>query len=582
MAVTVVHGNCIEVMRKWKENSVDAIVCDPPYGLGFMGKEWDSFSKTPRSAKGKKQKQSLLPFQQWCEEWGREALRILKPGGHILAFSGTRTYHRLACGLEDAGFVVRDSILWLYGSGFPKSLNVSKTIGKAAGAEGEIAGAPITDDAKQWEGWGTALKPAHEPILVARKPIEGTIAQNIQEHGTGAINIGATRIKTGTNQAGRWPANVVLSHTPQCECVGTRAVYAGTGKADYTLTGSQGATPITKNVRSGAHYGDESGKEVMENWVCPPNCPVRALDEQTADLRSGTLSADCYTKKDRDNDSIFAGNGTFQHAGYEGDAGGASRFFYCAKASRSEREAGLNAQNMLCSCEATRAEWDAEDQKANTRAVQDTPPQRDTIASITKDDSEWPMSSCGNSTTDPSPLGSTYITPTEINPTIKSKTYPPSQSSPTNAPILGVNFAKGSGGNRVPFAENGSASTRTTSTYPEKEALFTANADLATSKPSFQRSKSAVRVCDRCKKPDRKEDRGRWCTHPTVKPIRLMEYLLTLVTPKGGVVLDPFCGSGTTLVAAVNLGINCIGIEQDADYVKIAKARVEYAKSNPD
>ena len=801
MAVTVVHGNCIEVMRKWKENSVDAIVCDPPYGLEFMGKEWDSFSEkedqegnkaqTDKWGKGitgstlprpaGKQNKSLRPFQQWCEEWGREALRILKPGGHILAFSGTRTYHRLACGLEDAGFVVRDSILWLYGclsddsealtrrgwvrgpelrdtdevlqwdattgafawvqpsriviapyagplvrlanrhtdqlltpnhrvyarvqrhtrhapatayevldaeavgnrssawrvtlpcagtltegahvdpdyaylvgwwltdawahgdgkacmfsqskpetlarlrkalapyapseyvktgkkdthadehtfyltgpiaerllteypdrhlswdvlgwslparqalyrglmdgdgsqpgaqyahtfwsknadrrdvflalattlgfrsfigdkdcvfvntetettevqgkhrvapvdynglvwcvtvptgaflarrngrpfvtgnSGFPKSLDVSKAIGKAAGAEGEITGAPVTDDAKQWEGWGTALKPAHEPILVARKPIEGTIVQNIQEHGTGAINIGATRIKAGTNQAGRWPANVVLSHTPQCECVGTRAVYAGTGKADYTLTGSQGATPITKNVRSGAHYGDENGKEVMENWVCPPNCPVRALDEQTADLRSGTLSADCYTKKDRDNDSIFAGSGTYQHAGYEGDAGGASRFFYCAKASRSEREAGLTGEADIVD---------------RTAAVG-----RGMAGLKCRKCQKWKASGNPCQCSEPDFEQTTFVRPKILN------------------------------------------------------------------------------------------------THPTVKPIRLMEYLLTLVTPKGGVALDPFCGSGTTLVAAVNLGINCIGIEQDAEYVKIAKARVEYAKNNRD
>jgi site-specific DNA-methyltransferase (adenine-specific) len=232
------------------------------------------------------------------------------------------------------------------------------------------------------------------------------------------------------------------------------------------LTGNQGATPITKNVRSGAHYGDESGKEVMENWVCPPNCPVRALDEQTADLRSGTLSADCYMKKDRDNDSIFAGNGTFQHAGYGGDAGGASRFFYCAKASRSEREAGLTGE----------------------------------------------------------------------------------------ANVVDRTGAAGRGMTGLKCRK-------------------------------CQKWKSSGNPCQ-CPEPDFEQTdfvRPKILnTHPTVKPIRLMEYLLTLVTPKGGVALDPFCGSGTTLVAAVNLGINCIGIEQDADYVKIAKARVEYAKNNRD
>ena len=244
MAVTVVQGDCIEVMKKWKAESVDAIVCDPPYALEFMGKEWDSFSETSRSAKGNKQtdkwghaeggagayksalpryngkqKQSLLPFQQWCEEWGKEALRILKPGGYILAFGGSRTYHRLAAGLEDAGFEIRDSIIWMYGSGFPKSLNVSKAIDKEAGAKREVVGrsvygdghtqnstatigfggcdpsadqrlitAPATDDARTWEGWGTALKPAYEPIVVGRKATVGTVTSNILTYGTGALN----------------------------------------------------------------------------------------------------------------------------------------------------------------------------------------------------------------------------------------------------------------------------------------------------------------------------------------------------------------------------------------------------------
>jgi len=226
--------------------SVDSIVTDPPYELGFMGKGWDKSG-----------------IANNVEMW-REALRVLKPGGHLLAFSGSRTYHRMACAIEDAGFEIRDQIMWLYGSGFPKSLDVSKAIDKAAGAVREVVGqnayasrrpraeyqhaqkwgatlggsesatvtAPATDSARQWQGWGTALKPAHEPIVVARKPLVGTVAANVLAHGTGALNIDGCRVGTegGTTRsgqapyaasgwrtgheivelnAGRWPANVI-------------------------------------------------------------------------------------------------------------------------------------------------------------------------------------------------------------------------------------------------------------------------------------------------------------------------------------------------------------------------------------
>ena len=211
--ITLHHGDCRDVMATMDASSVDAIVTDPPYGIGFMGKDWDH---------------GVPGVEFW-----REALRVAKPGAHLLAFGGTRTFHRLAVAIEDSGWEIRDCVMWVYGSGFPKSHDVSKAIDKAAGAVREVVGsykgasnigtgstnsyittergkatdvsvtAPATDAARQWSGWGTALKPAWEPILVARKPLCGTVAETMLEHGTGGINI------DGCRAGARWPANVV-------------------------------------------------------------------------------------------------------------------------------------------------------------------------------------------------------------------------------------------------------------------------------------------------------------------------------------------------------------------------------------
>ena len=243
-------GDCLEVLATLPDNSVDSIVTDPPYGLSFMGKKWDY---------------DVPSVAIW-----EQCLRVLKPGGHLLAFAGTRTQHRMACRIEDAGFEIRDMIAWVYGSGFPKSLDVSKAIDKAAGVErekvrvkprpetsGTMSGKadtrpwieksrelgyhevdgniPATESARQWSGWGTALKPALEPITMARKPLSGTVAETVLQHGTGAINVDGCRVGDevttsilhgkssdafgiGQNQPtagfrenppGRWPANII-------------------------------------------------------------------------------------------------------------------------------------------------------------------------------------------------------------------------------------------------------------------------------------------------------------------------------------------------------------------------------------
>jgi site-specific DNA-methyltransferase (adenine-specific) len=377
------NGDCIEQMRQLPANSVDSIVTDPPYELGFMGKSWDSTG-------------IAYSVKMWDE-----ALRVLKPGGHLLAFSGSRTYHRMAVAIEDAGFEIRDQIMWVYGSGFPKSLDVSKAIDKQAGVERKVVGIdkvrgnapsmmgrtdpsnpeydgstfgvgvtyitkPATDKAKQWEGWGTALKPAHEPIVLARKPLIGTVATNVIIHGTGALNINGSRI------------------------------------------GNNGGT-------AGATFGD--GQEIYGNGLNGERgIPVDGLGRWPAN---------------------FIHDGSDEVVELLGDS---ARFFYCAKASKKDRNEGLD---------------DFQEVRESDRI---------------KDD--------------------------------------------------------GVGGDN----------------------------------------------------PRNRSNNLRANHHPTVKPTELMRYLVRLITPPNGVVLDPFMGSGSTGKAAVLENFSFIGIDQSADYLDIATARIKHAQ----
>jgi len=316
----IIQGDCVEVMKTFKDNSIDVCITDPPYGIGFMGKEWDNFKPTAVKegvTKSSRKAESDNPdsrdtasagfeagrydrtlsanqkFQEWTEAWAKEVFRVLKPGGHLLCFGGARTYHRMAAGIEDAGFEIRDQIMWLYGSGFPKSLNIGKKL------EG-------------WDGWGTALKPAHEPIVVARKPLsEGTVAANVLKWGTGGLNIDASRVGT------------------------TREVPASLSKNK------------TKNAYG--EYGGGAEKELDPNiGRFPANLILdeeagRMLDEQSGELKSGDLEP--HHKR-----HTFGGNEK-THGKMKGvignsfnDKGGASRFFYCAKASKKERNEGLDGR----------------------------------------------------------------------------------------------------------------------------------------------------------------------------------------------------------------------------------------------
>ena len=334
-------------MRSMPAESVDAVVCDPPYELGFMGKSWDS---------------SGVAFDP--ATW-REALRVLKPGGYLLAFGGTRTYHRMTTAIEDAGADVRDCIGWQYGNGFPKSLDVSKAIDKAAGAErkvlsskpaygiggygtafrGHAEGAmattslPATDEAAKWQGWGTALKPAWEPVVVARKPMVGTVAANLLRYGTGAMNIDGCRVgeelrynpaagnKAGTSSlnmsvygmpqdaegrhtVGRWPANVILSHAPECRQIGPQV--------DTFGGGAKATSGFVEGYESGDGFVGQTVQTAV--WECVEGCPCAAMGAQSG----GDGASRFFTQLPVETDDL-------------------TPFLYTSKAGRKEREAGCDA-----------------------------------------------------------------------------------------------------------------------------------------------------------------------------------------------------------------------------------------------
>lgn len=424
MSIRILVGDCRVVMATFEPYSVDAIVTDPPYGLEFMGKEWDRLGATvepvtdtknvlgnwttkPFGGGGNRVRYgtSAKSMQQWHEAWATEASRVLKPGGYLLAFGGTRTFHRLTCAIEDAGFEIRDCLSWLYGSGFPKSLDVSKAIDKAAGAEREVVGTtrksiasmrpgegnfsddayewkpefprtgPATDAARRWNGWGTALKPAWEPIIMARKPLaESTVAGNILKYGTGAINVDGCRIE------GKWT----------------------------TWRRTDGSIAEGGNMPFSDFDHARNPEHPAGRWpanVCLDEDAAAALDAMSGSLTSGAAPNGLNRNADKFRHAYSRFSGQDEpDAPIYGDTGGASRFFYTAKASRSERGNGNN--------------------------------------------------------------------------------------------------------------------------------------------------------------------------HPTVKPIDLMRWLVRMVTPPSGTVLDPFMGSGSTGIAADREGFSFIGIEQDPEYAKLARRRI--------
>lgn len=344
--IEVYLGDCVEVMKQFSCHCVTAIVTDFPYGIGFMNRGWDKptgkeWGYFPGSGNRLTSEESLN-YQYAVMEWTTEMLRVLKPGGFLLGFGGTRTFHRLTCGIEDAGFEIRDCIMWMYGSGFPKSHNISKAIDKELGKEREVIGkrkhptlkdvskieeqvsaahgdnkwarewdltAPASPEAVIWEGYGTALKPAYEPILVAMKPLDGTFADNAMNCGVAGLNIDNCRIETIDNLNG-----VCYSKNKKEDGQwGTMHNYAG-----KSFTQPKGRWPANIIL------DEEAG---------------HLLDRQSGHLKSGKL----LTHHHRSGSGLV-GSSTFkirertgEECNFGGDDGGASRFFYCAKASRKER-----------------------------------------------------------------------------------------------------------------------------------------------------------------------------------------------------------------------------------------------------
>lgn len=454
----IMQRDCLEIMKEIPDNSIDTIITDPPYGLEFMGSKWDKFplqdrgkrltgSGKPTEARGFAKnvaygysKESLSAYQEFSYKWAKEALRVAKPGTTLLCFGSPRTYHRTACGIEDAGWTIKDCIMWIYGSGFPKATDIGKKI-------------------KEFEGWKShGLKPAYEPILVAMKPNEGNYAENALKHGVAGLNIDGGRITLNgeknpsgsakriykknqynenfeygdnkiTPDKGRYPANVIL------ECTCDKVKKSGNKKEPYNYKGREYRVKgfIKENKpQAPSNYNDQKSGVIHTN----PECPCYMLDKQSGILKSGLMKQHIRGGKYNVYGKMYPRN-----VETIGDEGGASRFFYCAKTSKAERNMG---------CEGL-------EEKPRSMANK-------------------MMGQSGEMKT-------------------------------------------GSGNERtVKFKNN----------------------------------------------------------HPTVKPLALMEYLCTLTkTPTGGIVLDPFAGSGTTGIACKKIGRDYILIERDKSYCEIARRRIK-------
>lgn len=482
MTYTLHHGNCLDVLKTLPDNSIDSIVTDPPYGLAFMGKKWDYD----------------VPSQ---EIWA-ECLRVLKPGGHLLAFAGTRTQHRMAVRIEDAGFEIRDMIAWVYGSGFPKSHNLKD----------------------EWQGWGTALKPALEPITVARKPLIGTVAENVLAHGTGALNIDGCRVATDDGASRARPPrtpNTILGGGKGTNLTASEHNETGRWPANLIHDGSDEVVAGFPETNSGG-YPPEGGRRSQVSTYGKPT----ARGEQK----------------------------------FTSSYGSAARFFYCAKASKRDRDEGLDGFEVIIHSSQLNESglWEKEEKLARLLMVMGNSHLKviDVSGALSKSVTEWNTLLFGSKSTGQCQQSTTFTTKTESNSTTESKILSCFQNLLTNESTAAANFGMVYGGSLVENVEHGIQQIIITSAKTES-AL---GVDPVASKTRLKISVNANRN-----------------NHVTVKPTDLMRYLCRLVTPPGGVVLDPFMGSGSTGKAAMLEGFSFIGCELSEEYAAIANARIKQA-----
>lgn len=411
----IIHGDCMTEMAQMDADSIDAIVTDPPYGLEFMGKAWDGEAirgaAWEREARGPAAHRLASgrtttgftqsdyagaydyskneDYQAWTLSWATQALRVIKPGGSMLCFGGTRTFHRLTCGLEDAGFIIKDCLMWLYGQGFPKAQDLGKVLDKRAGVERKVVGvktyagpagnndnfgvagsatenegkrdltAPATPLAHHWDGYKIGgIKPAWEIIVWCAKPPEGSWTDNVLKYGVGAVNVDECRVegnpgdghwgqashKSGRipiplnisdgnnepydgNPKGRFPANLLLSHTPECRQVGTRRVKGSTSVNANRGERLPSTVDYANHTKKNVTYADSDGLETCEDWSCHEDCAVRLLDEQSGGIHGAGSAREAI--RECEPTGMFALSGDGQRYG---DTGGASRFFYTSKA----------------------------------------------------------------------------------------------------------------------------------------------------------------------------------------------------------------------------------------------------------
>lgn len=636
-------GDCRDVLRDLPANSIDAIVCDPPYGLaahttedieaaltawlsrkrhktkkkGFMGKEWDGFVPGP-------------------ETW-RACRRVLKPGGYVLAFAGTRTMDLMAIAIRLAGFELRDTISYLFGSGFPKGHDISKAIDRKLKKKRKVIGQrrgqgnipndrgkwglkpntpvdvtlPASQKAFDWQGFNVALKPAHEPIILARKPLDGTVAENVLKWGTGGLNIDGCRVGTdtvtintwddgskpfgggaghpytGRQTTGRWPSNVVLQHSDGCRCAGTKKIDGG--RTDTRPEGDAGRGDKTQwrfrpTAQTRRGYADPDGTETTEQWECVDGCPVKMLDEQSGYSHSGSGSGGIWAPS------------TGKPAGPQhGDAGTASRFFeqfthnddlilhttmevinkwnqeIASTVAKYSNQIEKHVDSVLNAVVTSVVPGVNLSSDLKEHSIHVTQPELKIISAIaiatilSLENGYWPE--CGREKHSQNKCLVKFVDLCAQTGTMKimiNHLKLNGSAVPVTLKITSQNMVHGDQA-LARFKYCAKASRR------ERELGLH---DFPSKNVNDGRGTSIDN-------PYQRGDTVRHNTHTTVKPVDLMRYLVRLVTPPNGMVLDPFTGSGTTGIACMLEGFDFFGVEREEEYAEIARHRIRFARRHP-